>query len=248
MPIDDSIEVVDRVFVGSSVAPHLKKDHMHARSDAPLSARGMDDSEFLADRRLGLFMGNILLRENLKPLQAFVQNHEGYSFVDTYEYETLGQLLHSPIRGGVMHEIQQWRFTDFPTFLLFKEWRTDRFPEYRNSPVFTYYDRIYQEMREREHYEGGGISFDLLTDFCNAAEELYQFIEDNLDPHLKRIWVENEIQIYEKWEGKTSGLPGRLTPEYVDERLQLYRSWRDKFRKSAEGIIEYRQKPSINYN
>lgn len=216
----------DFILEGTSAARGKKLNipHVHALTDAPISAGGLEDKDFLAERTLSLFMNNILLRQNVRPFNEFIDARQGISLLDSFEYPELKQLLDSVTHGGVMHEISQWRFNDDSTCYLFKRWRQNLFPDHTTPRLSLLYDEVYKEMREREAMEGGGLTMETLTDFRDAIEELYQSVEDELDPHLKRVWVENQIAIYEKWEGKTRGLPGRLTKDYVEERLTSFRS------------------------
>ncbi|HUD18934.1 MAG TPA: hypothetical protein VMR81_00625 [Patescibacteria group bacterium] len=87
-----------------------------------------------------------------------------------------------------------------------------------------------------------------LQGFCEAIEGLYQEIEDQIDPHIKRVWIENQIATYEQWEGEAGKLPGRLTKEYVDEHLLELRAWRDKFQHTPDGVMEYQYTPRSSNN
>ncbi|HUD18935.1 MAG TPA: hypothetical protein VMR81_00630 [Patescibacteria group bacterium] len=102
----DKFDTVEQTFVGSSRAPRINLPHVHARSDAPLSAKGIEDNEFLAERSLSVLVQNILLREHVKPMVQFVADRSQFTMLDPIEYPKFESLLHSPITG-VMHEITQ---------------------------------------------------------------------------------------------------------------------------------------------
>lgn len=248
MPADGISERLDFVLVGFSRAPKIPLKHVRALSDAPLSARGLEDNEFLAMERMGVFMNSILLKENLRPLIQFVNDRLEHSMIDPIEFPLLRDILNKPITG-VMWEISQWRLKDEPMCYLFKRWRQDKFPDPGKSKLFTYYHDIYNTLYRADVMETHPISPINLGDFTLAIGDLYKFIEAELDPHLKRIWAENQIFKYQQWEGKaTEDLGGRLTKEYVDERLRHLRWWLSEFKLSAEGIIEYKTRNSINPN
>jgi hypothetical protein len=239
----------DKLFVGSSARARKPSGLKPTRaySDAPLSVRNLDDNEFLAERQLGVLFTNVLLREQLIPLKNFVETRQDVEQLDPVEFKELFEVLHKPI-SGPMWQIRQWRFRDSPTCYIFKGWRQNKIPEPTNAVLDDAYGMVYDVFRNVEQGEPATIPMEIIRILSDALEWQYNFIESEIDPHLKRVWVENEIARYEQWEGENGALPGRLDPHFVDEKLKSLRMYQEKFRKTTEGVMEYRHTPRPSMN
>lgn len=193
--------------------------------------------EIMADQTLNLFFTRILLKKNLEPLQKFVQDRENYTNIDPLEIPQLRRLLGDPITGPI-HEIQQWRFKDRPYMFAFRGWRVDQYPQPDMSAMWRTYEAVYNAFRDNEQEGAGAVTVDQLKVLLDQLSSIYDQVAEEIDPRLKKVWVENNIKQYEQWEGQKEGLPGRLTPDYVDTKLAELRDYRKKLTSEPGGLRE----------
>jgi hypothetical protein len=211
---------------------------------------GKEDKSFeelMADRTLNIFFIRILLKKNLQPLAKFISDRARYTGVDPLEIPQLNSILHDPILGPI-HEIQQWRFRDKPYMFAFKGWRVGKFPQPNMDEMWRDYREIYSAILEHKQMGSGAVSIEELATLLDDLNTIYDEVAKDIEPALKKVWVENNIQKYEQWEGKTEGLPGALTPEHVDAQLRELRNYRQTLMTEPGGLQQYTSvnPPSMN--
>ena len=191
--------------------------------------------ELMADKVLGLFLHKVLLKKNLEPLTKFVDQRSKFTRLDPLEIPQLKGLLGDPITSPV-HEVSQWRFNDKPFMFLFKGWRVNEFPTPNTERMWNIVESIQHAFREYDAEGVTNIPMSMLQELIEELSDTYDEVAEEIDPNLKKVWVENEIKRYEEFEGQTENLPGRLTPEYVTARLAEMRGYREKLLNEPGGM------------
>lgn len=204
---------------------------------APEHDESKSFEEMMADQALNLFFHRVLLKKNLNPLRNFIQNRVKITNLDPMELPELRHILENPITGPIS-EINQWRFKDKPYMFAFQGWRVGKFPQLFTQEMWQDYEVIHAAFRENEASGTGTIRLTQLSLLLYQLDEIYDRVAAEMDPHLKKIWVNNNITLYEQWEGKTENLPGRLTPQLVNAMLAELREYKRSLREEAAGTEE----------
>jgi hypothetical protein len=187
------------------------------------------------DKVLGLFIGSVLLRKNLRNLSEFIAQRPDVTSLDPVEIPQVIDILYHPV-SGPLSEMSQWRFNDSPYRYLFMG--ADReFTNTNYALISKITNDIYDNYREYEQDKTGIIPMENIKLLYSLLDGTYGEVELCINPYIRKAWLENTIKIYEQFEGKDqSDLPGSLTPDYVREYLADLRKCFDSFIHSPDGM------------
>jgi hypothetical protein len=192
--------------------------------------------ELASDQILNLFFIRVLLKRNLTSLTQFLDEKRGQSHLDPLEIPALRRILTDPITGPIA-EVRAWNFKDKPYMFAFRGWRVGQFPKPDIKSMLDTYKNVYDAFLENDRTGSGTVSIDQLRVLLDQLHSIYDVVGAEINPDLKKIWLENNIKQYEPWEGKTEGLPGRLTVATVNRYLAELRTYRNKLNSEPEAMV-----------